>query len=162
MLSRQFLKVNGEKIRCFANSREAQARCCRIAVSEFTVIPPRTKIVVEGFPTSTIDRRATGLLETYSKFLHKKGLLVAKALVCPETGTVPVRIANLYHQKIELNKHTIVATFEPLEPEELLPLITTKTVSIVIAHTLRLIFLSICMTYILIVLSIYLSMRNPN
>ena len=129
MLSRQFLKINGEKIRCFANSREAQARCCRIAVSEFTVIPPQTEIVVEGFPTSTIDRRATGLLETDSKFLHKKGLLVAKALVCFESGTVPVRIANPYDQKLELNKHTIVATFEPLEPEELLSVNTAKTVS---------------------------------
>ena len=113
MLSRQFLKINSEKIRCFANSCEAQARCCRIMVSEFTLIPPWTEIVVEGFPTSTIDRRATGLLETDSKFLHNKGLLVVKALVCPETGTLPVRLANPYDQKLELNKHTVIATFEP-------------------------------------------------
>ena len=162
MLSRQFLKVNGEKIRYFASSREAQARCCRIAVSKFTVIPPRTEIVVEGFPTSTIDRRATGLLETDSKFLHKKGLLVAKALVCPETGTVPVRIANLYHQKIELNKHAIVATFEPLEPEELLSVIATKTVSNSDSTYSETDIPEHLQDLYLIVLSIYLSMRNPN
>ena len=49
MLSRQFMKVNGVKIQCFANSREAQPRCCRIAISEHVEIPLETEMVVEGF-----------------------------------------------------------------------------------------------------------------
>ena len=58
MLTQQCLKIKGEKIRCFANSRNAQSRCFRVDVSEYTEIPPATEIVVEGFATSTIDRNA--------------------------------------------------------------------------------------------------------
>ena len=43
---------------------------------------------------------------------------MTKALVCPETGIVPILIANPYLQSCELNKHTVVATYEPLEPQE--------------------------------------------
>ena len=50
--------------------------------------------------------------------MHTKGLLVAKALVCPTTGTVPVRTANPYAQSCKLYKNTIVATYEPIEPEQ--------------------------------------------
>ena len=100
--------------------------------------------------------------EYLHKFLHKKGLLVAKALVCPETGTVPVRIANPYDQKLELNKHTIVATFEPLEPEELLSVNTTKTVSNSDSTYSETDIPEHSKTYILIVLSICLSITNPN
>ena len=42
---------------------------------------------------------------------------MAKALVCPSAGTVPIRLANPCKQSFTLNKHTIVATYEPLEAE---------------------------------------------
>ena len=38
----------------------------------------------------------------------------------PTTGTVPVRIANPYDQSFKLYKNTIVATYEPIEPELIL------------------------------------------
>ena len=59
------------------------------------------------------------LIEADTKFLHTKGLLAAKALVCPTTGTVPIRIANPYAQRYKLFKDTIVASYEPVEPEQL-------------------------------------------
>ena len=34
VLTRQILKINGEEILCFANSRNAQPRCCRVAILE--------------------------------------------------------------------------------------------------------------------------------
>ena len=70
-----------------------------------------------GFTTDVI-QRSTGLVEVDTKFLHKRGLLVTKVLVCPETGIVPIRIANPYLQSCELNKHTVVATYGPLEPQK--------------------------------------------
>ena len=51
MLSQQCMKLNGEKIRCFPNSREAQPTCCRVAISEYVEIPPETEVVVQGFVT---------------------------------------------------------------------------------------------------------------
>ena len=59
--------------------------------------------------------------------MHKKGLLVAKALVCPSNGTVPIRIANPYNESISLNKHTVVASYESLEPEELVSVNVTQS-----------------------------------
>lgn len=115
ILSEQYMKINGEKVRCFANSRNAQPRCCRVAVLDHVEIPPETEMVVEGFPKDTIDKRSTGLLEVDTKFLHTKGLLVAKALVCPTTGVVPVRIANPYSQSCKIYKNTVIASYEPLE-----------------------------------------------
>ena len=105
MLTQLCMKLNDEKIRCFPNSREAQPTCCRVAISEYVEIPPETEVVVQGFVTGTIDRKKTGIVEVDTKFLHKKGLLVAKALVCPSDGTVPIRIANPYEEKCQINKH---------------------------------------------------------
>ena len=59
------------------------------------------------------------MVEVDTKFLHKKGLLVAKALVYPSDGIIPIRIANPYEEKFQINKHTVVATYEPLDPPEL-------------------------------------------
>ncbi|MCG7878981.1 MAG: retroviral-like aspartic protease family protein, partial [Candidatus Thiodiazotropha taylori] len=119
MLTQKLLKIKGEKVRCFANSREAQPTCCRVAISEYVVVPPGTEMVVEGFITDVMDRRGTGLVEVDTGFLHKKGLLVAKSLVCPSYGTIPIRIANPYDEKQAINKHTVVATYEPIEPSEI-------------------------------------------
>ena len=52
--------------------------------------------------------------------------MVAKALVCPSNGTVPIRIANPYNESISLNKHTVVATYESIEPEGIVSVIATQ------------------------------------
>ena len=87
---------------------------------EPVVIPPESEIVVPGYTRSVINKSDTGLIEADKKFMHTKGLLVAKALVCPKTGTMPIQIANPYNQSFKLYKNTIVASYEPLEPVELL------------------------------------------
>ena len=118
ILAQQCMKLNGEKICCFPNSREAQPTCCRVAISEYVEIPPETEVVVQGFVTGTIDSRKTGVVEVDTKFLQKKELLVAKALVCPADGIIPIRIANPYEEKFQINKHTVVATYKPLDSPE--------------------------------------------
>ena len=57
-----------------------------------------------SFVIYVIDRSNTGLTEVDPKFLHSKGLLVANALVCPERGTVPARLANPNSQRNKLKK----------------------------------------------------------
>ena len=83
-------------------------------------------MIVSGYTKGIIDKSGTGLIEAYPDFSNSKGLLVAKALVCPTTGTVPVRIANPFAQSYKLYKNTIVATYEPIEPELLVSVNTTE------------------------------------
>ena len=74
-----------------------------IFVWHFSIeIPPQTETIVEGFPDDVIGKDDTGLLEVNTNFLLTKGLLVAKALVCPATETVPIQIANPYQQSCTL------------------------------------------------------------
>ena len=127
VLTRQILKVNGEEVLCFANSRSAQPRCCRVAILELVEIPPECEIIVPGYTKGVINKIGTGLIEADNKFFQNKGLVVAKALVCPTTGTVPIRIANPYAQSYKLYKNTIVASYEPVETEQLVPVNKVQT-----------------------------------
>ena len=119
MLSSHIMKLNKEEILCFQSSTNATPRCCRISVLDHIEIPPDTEVVVPAYVRGVIDRKGSGVIEADSKFLQTKGLLVAKALVCPLTGTVPVRIANPYEHSYKLYKNTIVASYEPIEPEQI-------------------------------------------
>ena len=86
-------------------------------------IPPATEVVVPGYTRGIIDRKAAGFLETDTKFLH----FVGKALVCPLTGTLPVRITNPYNHSCKLYKDTIVASYEPVDPEQIISVNRTET-----------------------------------
>ena len=127
MLTQSCLKISNEKIRCFANSRDAQPTCCRIIVTKHCTIPPETEMLIEGHPAGVIDKNSTGLVEVDTGFLHKKELLVAKALGCTSNGTVPICIANPYNESISLNKDTVVATYKSLKPEELVSVNATQS-----------------------------------
>ena len=129
MLTQNCLKIRNDKIRCFASSMDAQPTCCRVFVSEYCIIPPETEMLVQGFATGIIDRRGSGVIEVDTNFLHKKGLLVAKALVSPSDGTIPLRIANPYDESVTLNKHTLVATYEALDSEKIISVNAAQTVS---------------------------------
>ena len=94
-LSKNHLILNGEKIACFHNSVEAISTCCRIAILESVEVPPECEIIVRGRTMDTIDKNSTGVVEATEYFVNRSGLLIAKALVCPEFGTVPLRIMNL-------------------------------------------------------------------
>ena len=48
-----------------------------------------------GQSLDRVDSDSIGVVEATGKFVDRNGLLIAKALVCPETGTVPLRIMNL-------------------------------------------------------------------
>ena len=98
VLTRQIMKINREEILCFANIRNLQPTCCRVAVLEPIEIPTESEMIVSGYTKGIIDKSDTGLIEAYPDFSNSKGLLVAKALVCPTTGTVPVHIANPFAQ----------------------------------------------------------------
>ena len=127
VLSRQIMKINGEEVLCFPNSRNPPLQCCGVAVLQPVQIPPESEVIVPGYTKGVIDKSGTGLIEAHEKFVNNKGLLVAKALVCPATGTVPVRIINPYSEGCTLYKDTIIATYEPIEPEQLVSVNATQS-----------------------------------
>ncbi|MEW8547949.1 MAG: hypothetical protein AB2693_30960 [Candidatus Thiodiazotropha sp.] len=88
---------------------------------------PLGEMVISVYTNGFIDKSGTGLIEADTKFMHSKGLLVAKALVRPTTGTVPVCIANPYSQSCKLYNNTMVASFEPIEPVQLLSMKNTQS-----------------------------------
>ena len=68
-----------------------------------------------GQPLDRVDSHCIGVVEATEKFVDHSGLLIAKALVCPETGTVPLRIMNLSNGPVTLYKNTIPTMYEPVE-----------------------------------------------
>ncbi|MEW8544975.1 MAG: reverse transcriptase domain-containing protein [Candidatus Thiodiazotropha sp.] len=117
-LSKDHLILNGEKIACFRSSVDIIPTCCRIAILESVEVPPESEIIVQGRPLDRVDTNSIGILEATESFVDRSGLLIAKALVCPEFGTVPMRIMNLTSQSFMLNKNTVAAIYEPVETEK--------------------------------------------
>ena len=66
------MKVNGEEVLCFANSRNAQPRCCRVAVLEPVEIPPESEMIVPGYTKGVIAKSGTDLIEADKKFCIRK------------------------------------------------------------------------------------------
>ena len=73
VLTRQIMKINGEEILCFVNSRNVQPTCCRVAVLEPTEIPPKSKTIVSGYTKGIIDKSGTCLIEAYPDFSNSLG-----------------------------------------------------------------------------------------
>ena len=117
-LSKNHLLLNGETIACFRSSVDAIPTCGRIAILETVEVPPECEIVLKGQPLDRIDSNSIGVLETAESFVHRSELLIVKTSVCPEFGTVPLRIMNLNHEPFVLYKNTVAAMYEPVEIEK--------------------------------------------
>ena len=114
-LSKNHLLLNGEKIVCFRSSVDAIPSHSRIAVIETVEVPPESEIIVKGRSLDRVNSHSIGVLEATEGFINRSGLLIAKALVSPETGTVPLRVMNLSNEPVMLYKNTIAAMYEPVE-----------------------------------------------
>ena len=56
-------------------------------------------------------------MEASEAFASRYGLMVAKALICPKIGSVPLGIMNVQNKPCFLRKHTITAVYELVEKE---------------------------------------------
>ena len=109
--------LNGEKIAWFRNSVDARSTCCRIALAKNIEIPPDCEMIVQGRPIDGFNKDGVGVLEASEAFASCYGLMVAKALVSPKMGSVPLRIMNVQDKPCFLHKHTVTAIYEPVETE---------------------------------------------
>ena len=62
-----------------------------------------------------VNSQSIGVLEATEGFINRSELLIAKALVSPETGTVPLHVMNLSNEAVMLYKNTVAAIYEPVD-----------------------------------------------
>ena len=96
--------MNGEKLACHRSSVDAVPISSRLAIAETVEVPSECEIIVQGRPLDKVDCNNIGLLEATEGFVERNGLLIAKALACPEFGVVPLRIMNLNNEPLTLYK----------------------------------------------------------
>ena len=114
MISRSCLKVKGEEIPCYM-SNGIQPVCCRVALAENLSIPADSEIIVSGKPLDSLDRKRLGIVEPSMKFVQNTGVMVAKALVDPKTGNIPLRLANFSKDPVMVHKDMVTAVLQPVE-----------------------------------------------
>ena len=117
-LSKNHILLNGEKITSYRSSVDIIPSCCRIAINENVEVPPECEIIIMGHAMDRVDTCGIGVLEATESFVDRSGLLIAKALVSPEFGTVPLRIMNLSNEPCMLHKNMVAAMYEPVEIEK--------------------------------------------
>lgn len=117
LLSKNCLSINGHKVQCFQISDLNVPTCCRIAIDQQVTVPPESEMIVQGRPIDTLSKGKNCVLETAPSFNEKSGLLVAKALVDPCKGLVPIRVINLSEQPQIIHKHTVAAVSEPIDED---------------------------------------------
>jgi hypothetical protein len=83
----------------------------RIGIYEKIVLPPSSETIVAGRAMDPIVKGMTGLVEPVTKH----GLLIAKTVVQPNCGFIPIQILNISGQEHVLQKNTIAAQLEPIE-----------------------------------------------
>ena len=114
IISKSCLKVKGQEIPCYM-SNGSQPSCCRVALVENVSVPPESEIIVLGKPLDKLDRSRVGLIEPSLKFVENTGLMVAKVLVDPKNGNLPLRLANMSKEPITVRKNTVSAVLQAVD-----------------------------------------------
>ena len=80
-------------------------------------IPPQSEMeIMARFPTLTTTGNSTWLVEPRSS--QRQAVMVARAMVDPGPGKVPVRILNPRAEPVTIQKGTVIAIMEPLSDKE--------------------------------------------
>jgi predicted aspartyl protease len=117
-LSENSLCLKGESIPLFHYASNAKS-CCRISIRETTYVPPNTEIIAKGQLMDLISKDLVGLVEHTDKFVNKKGLLLARAIINLNKEEIPLRIVNVNDTPCTIYKGTIVATCELIKETDI-------------------------------------------
>ena len=104
---------------------------CRVSMSETMVFRPGEERVCVGnidIP-SLVSIGSAGVVEPKEGFEERSNLLLARTLVVPDNGRLPVRLANLTESPVTVYKGSNVATFSPLPSADSETLVTPLTSS---------------------------------
>ncbi|KAL4240625.1 hypothetical protein ACF0H5_001416 [Mactra antiquata] len=106
--------VKGDKIPCYMKS-DSLSSCCRVSICEDTVIDANFETVVQAKLLDHVDRDQLAMVEGLSKFTEWTGLMLAKVLVDPKSGFVPMRIANFSDKPAKLYRDTVTGKLETVQ-----------------------------------------------
>ncbi|XP_053386617.1 uncharacterized protein LOC128550817 [Mercenaria mercenaria] len=127
LFSKHMINLNGERLYCYSTEREVHM--CRIAITDDIEVPPDTEMIITGRTIDPYPKDKPGVVEASQNFMENHDILVARALVEPKLGLIPIRIANLENTPIRLYKNTIIATLEGTELPEIIPTNLAETPS---------------------------------
>lgn len=85
--------------------------CARVKLSKRVVIPPDSEVIIPGYAVGVKDTSVNNIVEPF-QFLQEKGLLVARTLVNSEN--IQFSVANISNKPVRFEKHTTVATLQPV------------------------------------------------
>lgn len=114
-MGRSTLTINNKEIHCQQNNQRNLFFRMFIHVPVNTVIPASSEVIVTADVENVDD---TLLIETTNQKLLDQGILVARMLVNPKDGKVPIRLANISNKTQTVYKNTCAATCETVEKSE--------------------------------------------
>ncbi|KAL3862869.1 hypothetical protein ACJMK2_008815 [Sinanodonta woodiana] len=101
--------------KCLPCQRESQMQSVfKITLSEDIIVPSNSEILVTELIKGEIVGCEEAVVEPYKSHLAHNGILVAKAVVNPSYGCIPLRMVNLSRSSIKLYKHSCAAICEPV------------------------------------------------
>ena len=106
------ISLHGIKIEC---TKESQMNSLfKVKLTENVIIPPNTEVLKSGKVEGDSTNVMHGMVQPISS-RHTENILVAKALVDPSCGSIPLRLANMTDCEQYVHEATYVAVCEPVE-----------------------------------------------
>jgi hypothetical protein len=91
---------------------EEQPRISRVTLARSVTIPPNSEMVLTGHLRSSVglNEGSSGIIE---RKIGNQQFFTGRALVVPQKGKVPVRVANLTESPVRLKSHETLGWFHP-------------------------------------------------
>ncbi|CAC5368830.1 unnamed protein product [Mytilus coruscus] len=104
-VAKNTMTVNKEEISCAVVNTQG-VRCCRVAVSETTVIPPGVEQIIPGKVIDIGYAPDCSMLVASDKFVEKHQLLLAKTVVNSSSNVVPIQVLNTTDKSAKVYEKT--------------------------------------------------------
>ena len=114
LIPKMCLRIKGQDLPCFRLCTSAKPAYSRIAILEDITVPPESEFIVHCRAIDPISMDPKALVEPSCSFMENHELLVARTLVNPLLGEIPVRIMNLSDHEVKLHQHGIIGTIEEI------------------------------------------------
>ena len=117
-IGRGLLTFKGEQIQCShdaADPARVTSRDLKITMLDTVIVPPASEMIVRGKIDMGDINSPDVLVEPCDSKLLSKSILVARSLVRPVNGEIPLRIINLSDSPQQIYQNTYAATGEIVE-----------------------------------------------
>ncbi|XP_071851486.1 uncharacterized protein [Apostichopus japonicus] len=87
----------------------------RVVVANTVVVPVSSEKIVMARTSAQMEMSACAIVECSESFLRRRQLMVARAIVDPSKGVIPLRLMNVTDQPVTLCEGTSVGQCQPIE-----------------------------------------------